>query len=250
MNLTAPSKSKTAATCTWRRADFDRQFLRAPRPSITATGSTFQKAPGEKQFLRNEPNPQIEHSSDTRPICHTGVAAQYRVSTHGKLTAAGSPDAPECSDCHSPHGTLGRTDTRSPTYSRNVPALCAGCHRTGQKAAVRYKGKQLNIVESYSESIHGKGLLESGLTVTANCADCHTAHRELPSRDPASSVNKANIAQTCAKCHRGSYEMFSKSIHSTDVTKTNKQLPDLQRVPLGAQHPAHRPHQLQAAHHG
>ncbi len=158
-------------------------------------------------------------------ICHDKVVAQYRESTHGTLAAAGSPDAPGCKDCHSPHGTRGKADSGSPTFSRNVPALCAKCHLSGQKAALRYTGKQDQIVEHYRESIHGKGLLQSGLTVTANCADCHTAHHELPSNDPRSSVNRANIAQTCAQCHRGIYEMFHASVHSPEVTKTNKELP-------------------------
>ncbi len=35
------------------------------------------------------------------------------------------------------------------------------------------------------ESIHGKGLLESGLTVTANCADCHTRPRRAAGRRSA-----------------------------------------------------------------
>lgn len=174
--------------------------------------------------------------SETRPcrtviakvdcsICHNEVVTQYRDSTHGKLAESGSPDAPACRDCHSPHGVLSRNDPASPTFSRNVPALCANCHRTGRKAANRYRGKQDHIVENYAESIHGKGLLESGLTVTANCADCHTAHHELPSANAASSVNRNNIAKTCSKCHRGIYDMYTKSVHSAEVTKTSKTLP-------------------------
>ncbi|HET9796036.1 MAG TPA: cytochrome c3 family protein [Thermoanaerobaculia bacterium] len=158
-------------------------------------------------------------------ICHAAVVDQYKESRHGQLFAQGSPDAPSCQDCHSPHGTLSKTDLNSPTFSRNVPALCARCHRAGEKAAVRYRGAQKNIVENYLESIHGKGLMESGLTVTANCADCHSAHRELPSADPRSTVNRANVALTCAKCHRGIYELFNASVHSTAVTRTNKTLP-------------------------
>ncbi len=157
--------------------------------------------------------------------CHPEQANQYRESTHGKLAAQGSPDAPTCQDCHSPHGTRSKIDSASPTFSRNVPALCAKCHQSGNKAAVRYTGKQSQIVEHYKESIHGKGLLQSGLTVTADCADCHTAHHELPASDPRSSVNRANIALTCAKCHRGIYEMFHMSVHSPEVTKTAKELP-------------------------
>ncbi len=159
-------------------------------------------------------------------ICHAEVVTQYRESTHGRLVAQGSPDAPTCGECHSPHRTLGKNDSSSPTFSRNVPALCGKCHRSGQKAALRYKGKEDHAVEHYTESIHGKGLLQSGLTVTADCGDCHTAHHELPSRDPRSTVNRANVARTCAQCHRGIYELFTASVHSPTVTRTGKPLPE------------------------
>jgi cytochrome b subunit of formate dehydrogenase len=162
-------------------------------------------------------------------VCHAEVVTQYRESTHGNLAAQGSPDAPACEDCHGhSHNVESKLSSQSPTFSRNVPKLCATCHRTGQKAAVRYaanNGKQHDVVENYVESIHGKGLLQSGLTVTANCADCHSAHRVLPSRDAKSSVNPANISRTCAQCHRGIYELFTKSVHSASATKTSKALP-------------------------
>jgi cytochrome b subunit of formate dehydrogenase len=159
-------------------------------------------------------------------ICHADAVTQYRESTHGKLFAENSPDAPTCRDCHAPHATLGKNDSSSPTFSRNIPALCGSCHRTGNKASNRYKGTQDHVLEHYSESIHGKGLLQSGLTVTADCVDCHTAHHELPSKDPRSSVNRANIARTCSQCHRGIFEMFTSSVHSPGVTKTSKLLPE------------------------
>jgi cytochrome b subunit of formate dehydrogenase len=158
-------------------------------------------------------------------VCHAQVVDQYRTSTHGKLAAKESPDAPACGDCHGTHGIMGKVEPASPTYPRNVPALCGKCHRKGEKAALRYSGTQAGMVEMYTESIHGKGLLESGLTVTATCANCHTAHGELPASDPASTVNPANVPKTCSQCHRGIYDLFTKSVHSAEVTKTNKPLP-------------------------
>lgn len=158
-------------------------------------------------------------------ICHADQVSQYRESTHGKLLAQGSPDAPSCRDCHQPHATSSKNDSRSPTFARNVPALCGACHRAGKKAAVRYTGKQDHVVEHYIESIHGKGLLESGLTVTADCTDCHTAHHVLPGNDPRSSVHSNNIARTCGQCHNGIYEMFTSSIHSPSVSRAGKPLP-------------------------
>jgi uncharacterized protein with PIN domain len=67
--------------------------------------------------------------------------------------------------------------------------------------------------------------MKSGLTVTAMCTSCHTAHSVLPKNDPASTVNRSNIPATCGRCHHGIEEQFRKSIHATQVGKTKKDLP-------------------------
>ena len=157
--------------------------------------------------------------------CHTAVQEDYQKSVHGKLASKNDPNAPTCKECHSNHNILGKIDSKSPTFPLNIPKLCGNCHREGEKAAVRYRGTEKEIVKNYSESIHGKGLLKSGLTVTATCTDCHTAHRELPHSDPLSSINPANIPTTCGNCHHGIQEQFEKSIHSSLVSKSDKKLP-------------------------
>ena len=146
-------------------------------------------------------------------ICHAEVVSMYNTSTHGRLVARGDPNAPGCLDCHGKHGTRKHIDSKSITYPTNVPGLCGQCHKEGSKAAVRYEGKQHDILKNYVMSIHGKGLLQSGLVVTAMCTDCHTAHHVLPEDDPESSVNRENIPHTCAKCHNGIYETYITSIH-------------------------------------
>ncbi len=57
-------------------------------------------------------------------------------------------------------------------------------------------------------SIHGKGLEESGLLVTAVCTNCHTAHTPLPKTDPLFSVHHEQVAAAsdtrsawCHDCH-------------------------------------------------
>ncbi len=146
-------------------------------------------------------------------ICHAEVVATYRGSIHGQLAAKNDVDAPRCLDCHDRHATQSKRLPTSKTYPRNVPELCATCHRSGEKAAVRIKAEGPNPVQSYKISIHGKGLLDSGLVVTATCADCHTAHGELPPADPRSTVNRMNLPATCGRCHRGIQEIFVASIH-------------------------------------
>lgn len=157
--------------------------------------------------------------------CHAEVGAQYTASIHGQLITKKDPNAPTCKECHGTHSVLGRTDPSSATFPTSVPRLCARCHREGEKAARRYKGTQHDIIEHYTESIHGKGLMKSGLTVTAMCTSCHTAHAVLPKRDPLSSVNRMNIPHTCGRCHHGIEEQFEQSIHATQVGYTKKALP-------------------------
>lgn len=158
-------------------------------------------------------------------ICHAENVSDYNISEHGILHAANDINAPYCTDCHGKHDVKRKDDITSSTFRRNIPELCGECHKDGHVAAIRYKGTQTSIVENYKMSIHGKGLLESGLMVTATCVDCHTSHKELPKDNPESSINKDNIAQTCANCHLGIYEEFKKSVHSPLVTKTDKKLP-------------------------
>ena len=155
----------------------------------------------------------IKHKVDCA-TCHNSTVEQYQESIHGVLHRKGNPDAPACADCHRPHAVLGKTDPKSPTFPTNVPNLCGKCHAETGKAAKRYKGHQLNIVRNYEESIHGRGLLKSGLVVTAMCTSCHTAHHELPASSPKSSVNGLNIARTCSQCHKGVYEQYIRSVHA------------------------------------
>ena len=157
--------------------------------------------------------------------CHAEVGQQFQRSMHGRLIANNDPNAPTCKECHGTHEVKGRTDPKSPIFAINIPVLCGKCHQEGKKAAVRYTGSEHEIISHYTESIHGKGLLKSGLTVTATCSDCHPAHNVLPMSDPASSVNPQNVPATCGKCHHGIQEQFVTSIHSTMVNKTDKELP-------------------------
>lgn len=157
--------------------------------------------------------------------CHEEVGQTYAASIHGKLISKNDPNAPTCKECHGRHAVRGKQDPASATFPTNVPNLCARCHREGEKAAVRYTGEEHQIIERYTESIHGKGLMKSGLTVTAMCSNCHTAHGVLPRSDTLSSVNPRNLPSTCGSCHHGIEEQFQKSIHSKLVSKTDRELP-------------------------
>ncbi len=160
-------------------------------------------------------------------ICHSDVVVEYTISTHGTLHNRGDSDAPYCTDCHGKHSIKGKLDTNSPTFPINVPELCGKCHTAGGSVADRIDDTTgVYFADSYKMSIHGKGLLESGLVVTAMCTDCHTAHKELPKDNPNSTVHHDNISNTCATCHNGIFEKFVNSIHSPTVSDSEEPLPN------------------------
>jgi len=158
-------------------------------------------------------------------ICHAEQVTDYQGSTHGAMHAQDDPDAPICQDCHAKHATLGNASPESPTYPRNVPQLCGECHRVGEQAATRIEAEVDDIVGSYEDSVHGRGLIKSGLVVTATCADCHGAHSELPPEDPNALINPQNVANTCGVCHHGIEEEFRTSIHFTDDPNPEEEHP-------------------------
>ncbi len=179
-------------------------------------------------------NPALDRPCETATaravdcsVCHEPQVAQYQKSTHGQIAAkggVGASDAPKCGDCHVKHATKSRKQPDSPTFPRNVPTLCAKCHALGEKAERRI-GHDFDVFKAYSDSIHGIGLTESGLLVTATCTSCHTAHGELPPSDPGSTVHPDQVAKTCGQCHHGIMEQFKTSVHATADVKPGRTLP-------------------------
>lgn len=158
-------------------------------------------------------------------ICHTEQVNEYKESMHGLEYAQGNENAPYCTNCHPGHDTKKSSDINSKIFSINIPKLCGECHNQGTAVDSLMSEEGKAAFKNYKMSIHGKGLLESGLTVTATCIDCHTAHHELPISNPNSSIHPSKIAHTCGNCHIGIYEAFKSSIHSPEVTNIDKELP-------------------------
>ena len=172
---------------------------------------------------------EFPHPEKLEPVdcgmCHSEEAEQYDQSLHGRAAAKGDRLAPRCTTCHGTHNIQRASAPGSPTSVMEIPRLCGQCHREGTPVSETRRIPERNILTNYEDSIHGVGLFRKGLTVTAVCTSCHTAHHELPASNPASSVNRRNITTTCGRCHRGIVEQFDKSIHSPKVAKTGKELP-------------------------
>lgn len=141
----------------------------------------------------------FQNIPDTCGQCHKAVAQDYWDGIHGKLVKSGVVNAPVCTGCHGEHGILSSKNPDSPVSKAEVAEeTCARCHNA-MVLNEKY-GLQGSKEAQYIDSYHGMKSGEGDSSV-ANCASCHGAHRILPSSDPESSVNTANLKRTCGECH-------------------------------------------------
>jgi cytochrome b subunit of formate dehydrogenase len=152
--------------------------------------------------------------SKTCGTCHSTIQAEYEEGIHGELVARGEVDAPTCTQCHGEHGILATDDPRSPVSPfRVAEATCTPCHDSA-KLNEKYDLPSGRL-QSYVDSYHGLKSRAGDQTV-ANCSSCHMPHLVLAADNPKSSVNTANLVNTCGHCHPGmSAEKASETkIHS------------------------------------
>ncbi len=104
-----------------------------------------------------------------------------------------------CTDCHDTHtfdvpprGTSQRAD-----WHLTVPNVCGDkCHT--------------DELEEYSESVHGKAVLEEHDIKSAVCSDCHTTHDiGNTSADPT----KLTITLNCGNCHLNELKSYRGTYH-------------------------------------
>ncbi|HSQ00105.1 MAG TPA: cytochrome c3 family protein [Candidatus Dormibacteraeota bacterium] len=220
------NRQKIPGTCAGCHADVafnERRPVRINRPlegyqhsvhfqSLMAdgTGATCTDCHAAHELSPSaDPRSSISHGRivATCGRCHEQIAAVFAASIHGRAVAHGNADAPTCIDCHGEHDIRGPQDPESSVYpSRVAQASCVGCHES-ERISRRY-GMVAGRLSTYLDSYHGLAS-RGGSTTVANCASCHGVHDIRPSSDPLSSVNRANLPQTCGKCHPGAGENFA-----------------------------------------
>jgi len=140
-------------------------------------------------------NPLYDH--DRVPFAKT-VGRCYNCHPQGDVTQAYR---------HMTHRLRQRT-TRSP---QQIVRLCAQCHRTDSGMQQQEQPQPaLEVVKSYNRSIHGK-LVQLGSSQPADCLSCHASsalHDIYAQDNPRSTINDANIADTCKKCHESTNRWF------------------------------------------
>jgi hypothetical protein len=141
--------------------------------------------------------------------CHDEPVAAHARSVHAQVEKGAT-----CVSCHGTHDILPSSDTASRTHPLNVLKTCATCHAGGHLV-----GPAGEIGTEYRDSVHGRAIERSGLTVAANCSSCHSSHDIRRKRDPESRVNRANVAATCGTCHQGIQTLYARSIHAQQVVQ-------------------------------
>ncbi len=132
-----------------------------------------------------------QHVAETCGQCHVGINETYQQSVHGRQLAAGDPQAPVCSDCHTAHA-ITRTDT--PAFMLDLVAECGDCHNRPRE------GSRRSFYETYRASYHGQ-VTALGYERAARCSDCHGAHDVQRLDDPDSRLSQEHIVTTCQACH-------------------------------------------------
>lgn len=178
---------------------------------------------GSHKVLKSTSNSSTSKKNipNTCGQCHSKISKEYLASIHGAALMQGIKESPGCTDCHGEHNILKHDDPKSPVAFQNLSReVCSPCH-SSLKLSAKY-GIVSDRFETFSDSYHGLAI-EGGSVVVANCASCHGAHNIKPSSDSTSTINKANLVNTCGGCHPGANENFT--IGKVHITRQDESEP-------------------------
>jgi hypothetical protein len=133
-----------------------------------------------------------------------GQLALFNLSLHGRLSAAGDSNAPNCAVCHGKHDILPPASPRSPVNRANVAKLCGGCH--GDPEVMSKYGLRTDQYEKWTKSVHGQAFRQ-GNPNAPTCTGCHGAHSSTP-------PDASSVARACGRCHEEEMGFFEQSAHS------------------------------------
>jgi len=152
-------------------------------------------------------------------LFHTAPHNAYDHSFHAQAIHNGVKAA-ACLDCHTKNGDmttiLPAGDPKSTINRANIAETCGRCH--GDKSVMQGSGISNRPFLSYRESVHAKAIARGNMSA-AVCTDCHNSHDIESASNQKSSIAKANIPNTCGKCHRTEATEFMQSIHGQAIER-------------------------------
>ncbi|HVN44404.1 MAG TPA: hypothetical protein VMT66_04055 [Steroidobacteraceae bacterium] len=134
---------------------------------------------------------------ETCASCHAQVIEQLQGSIHGSQQLS----AQKCAGCHGdPHAVLRAQNPNNSMSAVNQVRNCGHCHQ--------------DMMDGYLASEHARALFKSGLVSAPACTDCHGSGHEIKAAAaPGNATARAQIPQTCGKCHAGVLREWQDSSH-------------------------------------
>jgi cytochrome b subunit of formate dehydrogenase len=124
--------------------------------------------------------------------CHGMASKQLGKSVHADHT---------CKKCHGPaHKVDKASDPDARLSALGQLKTCGKCHD--------------EVMAGFEHSVHGKGLIKSGLTEAApSCSDCHGAHNIGMHADDKAKTGHLKSPETCGACHQSVLKDWEASSH-------------------------------------
>ena len=195
--------------------------------TVVAPGADASKLCKQCHGKHDVVSPKVEGSKFNRVnivnacgTCHEDKKEIYLKSAHGAALAAKNPNAPNCLNCHSVLMPMNGARKDTAVLKMVQEKMCVSCHSKQEASS----GTTSKFVMAYEQSVHGQAI-KNGNGKAATCIDCHGSHEMQKGVFPESKVHKANIPQTCSKCHGSIVDQYRKSIHGTSRAKGNESAP-------------------------
>lgn len=137
--------------------------------------------------------------------CHKSSVRSYKAGSHGRSFLHGNLDVPVCTTCHGDHDAMSLKMKSSGKRDFAATQVCIWCH--GNERMMSRYALDTSPVSSYFDDFHGR-TQRGSFGTSATCADCHDAHRSLPTTHPESRMHITNRGSTCGTCHGQSNDTF------------------------------------------
>jgi cytochrome b subunit of formate dehydrogenase len=186
--------------------------------SLTATGAEAQQREincmGCHEEVRHESSAHPElacrdcHTNVTRPrhtaadladLSGDAICVQCHAVAQRVVSRSVHADKVGCMDCHGEaHGIMRNAELLAPMSPVGQVRTCGDCH-SGQPG-------QEQMIDSFVTSVHGRGLLRSGLINSPTCSTCHGGHRVFEVENERSPTSFQNSPELCGSCHAYVYD--------------------------------------------
>lgn len=137
-----------------------------------------------------------------------GILRDLHVDLSGYVMSIHGQKGVECVDCHAdadpnfhPRTGYPRVDCRA-CHSQTPPegVFPPDALKRLEAKGIKPPPKESRVAEGWMKTKHAKAWMQ-GNPAAPFCSHCHSAHYVRQAADPESTVNRANLPETCGRCH-------------------------------------------------